>query len=270
MSFARSRGEDLRRRRSEGAVRRRRWRRRGGKRAEGDRRVPQDPEEVHDARRPHSQGRAARRSAGNRQDAARARRRRRSGRAVLQLERFGVRRDVRRRRRRPHPRSVSAGRSQGAVHRLHRRARRARQDARAEPVRQPRGARADAQSAARRDGRLRLAQGRHHHGRDQPAGGARPGAAAPRPLRSSGAGRQAGRQWTRSDPPHSRQDREAVAERRPADRRGADRRLCRRRSRQPRERGGAARRAQRPDLGRHEGFRVGDRSAHRRASRRNG
>ena len=51
--------EDLRRRRSEGAVRRRRRRRRGGRRAEGDRRVPQEPEEIHQPRRPHSQGRAA-------------------------------------------------------------------------------------------------------------------------------------------------------------------------------------------------------------------
>ena len=37
-----------------------------------------NPEEVHQPRRPHSQGRAARRPAGHRQDAARARRRRRS------------------------------------------------------------------------------------------------------------------------------------------------------------------------------------------------
>ena len=37
------------------------------------------------------------------------------------------------------------------------------------------------------------AQGRDHHGRDQPPRGARPGAAAPRPLRSPGARRQARR-----------------------------------------------------------------------------
>ena len=164
----------------------------------------QEPEEVHEPRRPDSQGRAAGRPARHRQDAAGARRGRRGARAVLQPERLGVRRDVRRRRRRAHPRSVPAGRSQGAVHRLHRRARRARQGARAEPDRQPRGARADAQSAARRDGRLRLAQGRHHHGRDQPARGARPGAAPPGPLRSPGAGRQAGRQGPRGDPAHPR------------------------------------------------------------------
>ena len=40
--------------------------------------------------------------------------------------------------------------------------------------------------------------------RDQPARGARPGAAAPRPLRSPGAGRQARRQGPRSDPAHPR------------------------------------------------------------------
>ena len=122
------------------------------------------PEEVHQPRRQDSEGRAAGRPAGHRQDAARPRRRRRSQGAVLQPERLGVRRDVRRRRRRARARSVLAGRSEGAVHRLHRRARRARQGARAEPDGQPRRARADAQPAARGDGRLRRAQGDHHHG----------------------------------------------------------------------------------------------------------
>ena len=42
------------------------------------------------------------------------------------------------------------------------------------PGRQPRRARADAQPVAGRDGRVRLTQGRHHHGRHQPSGGARP------------------------------------------------------------------------------------------------
>ena len=242
--------EDLRRRRSEGAVHGRRRRRRSRGRAEGNRRVPEEPEEVHEPRRPDSEGRAAGRPAGHRQDAARARGRRRGARAVLQPERIGVRRDVRRRRRRAHPRSVSAGRSEGALHRLHRRARRARQGARAEPDRQPRGARADAEPAAGRDGRLRLAQGRHHHGRHQPARSARPGAAPPRPLRSAGARRQARRQGPRGDPADSRQGREDRARRRPEDRRGAHGRLRRRRSGQPRQRSGAARGAQRQDRGR--------------------
>ena len=92
----------------------------------GDRRVPEEPQEVHDARRAHSEGRAAGRPAGNRQDAAGARRRRRSEGPVLLAERVGVRRDVRRRRRRARPRSLLAGRIEIALHRVHRRARRAR------------------------------------------------------------------------------------------------------------------------------------------------
>jgi len=50
------------------------------------------------------EGRAAGRPARHRQDAARARRRRRSGRAVLHHLRFRLRRDVRRRRRQPRAR----------------------------------------------------------------------------------------------------------------------------------------------------------------------
>ena len=42
-----------------------------------------------------------------------------------------------------------------------------------------------------RDGRLRLLQGRDHHGRHQPAGGPGPGAAAAGALRPPGRGRQA-------------------------------------------------------------------------------
>ena len=58
----------------------------------------------------------------------------------------------------------SQAETEGAVHHLHRRARRARPRARAEPDGIARGARADAESAAGRDGRLRFAQGDHHHG----------------------------------------------------------------------------------------------------------
>ena len=84
-----------------------------------------------------------------------------------------LRRDVRRRRRRPRARSVRPGREPGPVHHLHRRAGRAGQDARRHRRRRPRRARADAQPAAGRDGRLRLQPRRHHHGRDQPARDAR-------------------------------------------------------------------------------------------------
>ena len=98
---------------------------------------------------------------------------------------------------------------QGAVHRVHRRARRARQDARAEPHGQPRGTRADAEPAARRDGRLRRPQGRHHHGRDEPARSARSGPAAARAVRPAGARRQARHQRPRAgaeDPHPQRED----------------------------------------------------------------
>ena len=111
MSFARSRAkiyadDDVK---VSFAGRGRRGRGRG--RASRDRRVPEEPEEVHDARRAHPEGRAAGGPAGNRQDAAGARRRRRSEGPVLLAERVGVRRDVRRRRRRARPRSLRAGRS---------------------------------------------------------------------------------------------------------------------------------------------------------------
>ena len=69
-----------------------------------------------------------------------------------------------------------------------------------------------------------------------------------------------------ADPAHPRQGREGRRRRRPARSiAAAHGRVCRRRSRQPGQRGGAARGAQRQDRGRHEGLRVGDRSADRRA-----
>ena len=88
----------------------------------------QDARKISASRRPHSQGRAAGRPAGHRQDAAGQGDRRRGGRAVLQPLRFRLRRDVRRRRRGPRPRHVPAGRAEGPLHHLHRRARRPRQD----------------------------------------------------------------------------------------------------------------------------------------------
>ncbi len=124
-----------------------------------------NPEEVHQPRRPHSQGRAPRRPPRNGKDAACAGGRGRGPCALLQPERVGVRRDVRRRGCGENPRSLPAIGSQGTVHRVHRRAGRPGQGARAEPDWQPRGARADAQPVAGRDGWLRRAQGRDHHGR---------------------------------------------------------------------------------------------------------
>ncbi len=169
-------------------------------------------------------------SAGHRQDAARARGGRRSQGAVLQPERIRIRRNVRRRGRGARPRSVLAGRSQGAVHRLHRRARRAGQGARAKPDWQPRRTRTDAQSAARGNGRLRRAQGDHHHGGHQPSRGARPCLDAARPLRSPGAGRQARCRRSRSGAEDPRAQREARPRDRSAQDGGAHGGICRRRS----------------------------------------
>ena len=80
-------------------VRGRGRRRRGQGRPAGDRRVPARSAEVPAARRAHSARRAAGRPAGHRQDADRARRRRRGQRAVLHDLGLRLRRDVRRRRR---------------------------------------------------------------------------------------------------------------------------------------------------------------------------
>ena len=111
------------------------------------------------------------------------------------------------------------------VHRLRRRDRRGRPPARRRPRRVARRARADPQPDPRRDGRLR-----HEHERDrrrghEPAGRARPGAAAPGPLRPPGHPRPArheaaGRRSSRSTPRASRSTRASTSKaspgRRPA------------------------------------------------------
>ncbi len=112
------------------------------------------PKKYHEPGRPHPEGRPARRPPGHRQDVARARGGRRGEGPLLQPERVGVRRDVRRRRGRARARSVQPGRGEGPVHCFHRRTRRPRQDARAERAWQPRGAGTDAESAPGRDGRF--------------------------------------------------------------------------------------------------------------------
>ena len=93
---------------------------------------------------------------------------------------LGLRRDVRRRRRLARARPVRAGQEERALHHLHRRDRRGRAPSRRRPRRRSRRARADAQPAARRDGRLRVERRRHPDRRDQPPRRARPGAAAAR------------------------------------------------------------------------------------------
>ena len=144
--------------------------------------------------------------ARHRQDPAGPRGGRRGRRAVLHAVRLGVRRDVRGRGRRAGARPLRAGQGQGPLHHLHRRAGRHRQVAggRQRLRGRPRRARADAQPAAGRDGRLRLLQGRDHHGRHQPARGPGPGAAAAGPLRPPGGRRQARRARPRGDPATAR------------------------------------------------------------------
>ena len=77
--------------------------------------------------------------------------------------------DVRRRGRQPGARPVRHGPQAGAGHRLHRRDRLHRPQARRRPRRRPRRARADAQPDAVGDGRLRPDRGHRGHGRHQPA-----------------------------------------------------------------------------------------------------
>ncbi len=179
--------------------------RRGEAGTRGNRRVPEGPEEVSAARRQDPERRAAGRPSGYRQDAAGARDRRRGRRSVLHHLRLGLRRDVCRRRRQPGARHVRAGQEERAVHHLHRRNRRGRPSPRRRPRRRQRRARADLEPAARRDGRVRRERGCHPDRRDEPPGRARPGAAAPRPVRSTGRRAEPRRRRPREDPegPHA-------------------------------------------------------------------
>ena len=129
------------------------------------------------------QGRPAGRPARHRQDADRPGRRRRGRRALHVGERLGLHGDVRGRRRQPGPRPVPDGPQAGAGHRLRRRDRLHRPQARRRPRRRPRRARADPQPDALGDGRLRHRRGRRDDRRHQPARHPRPGAAAAGPLR---------------------------------------------------------------------------------------
>ena len=120
---------------------------------------------------------------GTGQDAPRPRRRRRGGRSLLLDLGLRLRRDVRRRRRLARPRPLRAGEAGVALHHLHGRDRRRRPPSRRRSRRWPRRARADAEPAPRRDGRLRD-EGQHHpHRRHEPARHPRSGAAAAGPLR---------------------------------------------------------------------------------------
>ena len=149
MSFGKSRAKRTVRGFSEDHLPRRRRGRRGRRGAARDQGVPREPEEVPGARRANTHRRAAVRPARDRQDAARARRRGRGGRAVLLDLGLRLRRDVRRRRRLARARPVRAGQAEQPLHHLHGRDRRRRAPPRRRPRRRPRRARADAQPAAR-------------------------------------------------------------------------------------------------------------------------
>ena len=155
MSFGKSPGQAAVGRLAEDHLPRRGGRRRGGGGAPRDQGVPREPQEVPGARRAHPQGRPALRAPGHRQDAAGPRGRGRGGRAVLLDLRLGLRRDVRRRRRLARARPLRAGQAELALHHLHGRDRRRRPPPRRRPGRRARRARADAQPAPGRDGRVR-------------------------------------------------------------------------------------------------------------------
>ena len=122
------------------------------------RRLPQEPRPLPQARRPHPARRAPGRPPRHRQDAARPRRGRRGGGAVLLRLRLRVRGGDRRHRGQPRPRPLQAGQGSPARDHLHRRARRHRPLAHLRPgrLRRQRRARADAQPDPHGDGRLRV------------------------------------------------------------------------------------------------------------------
>ena len=174
---------------AEGHLQGRRRRGRSGGGAARDQGVPREPEEVPGARSPDSEGRPALRASRYRQDAARAGNRRRGRRAVLLHLGLGLRRDVRRRRRLPGARPLRAGEAGEPVHHLHRRDRRRRPPPWRRHGRWARRARADAEPAPRRDGRVR-AQGQRDPDRGhEPPRHPGSGPAPPRPLRPPDRGR---------------------------------------------------------------------------------
>ena len=186
-----------------GQLRRRGRRRRGQGGAARGHRLPEDAREVRPSRRQAAQGDPAGRPARHRQDAAGARGRGRGRRALLLDQRLRLRRDVRGRRRGARARSLRSGEAESALHHLRRRAGCAGQGAWAGPG-DARGARADAEPAAGRAGRLRSARRRDPDGRHQPAGDPGPGVAARRALRSPDPGRPPRQAGAACDPQGAR------------------------------------------------------------------
>ncbi len=225
----------------------RRRHRRGQDRALGDRGLPAQPRALRATRWAHAPRRAALRSARHRQDAARARGRRRGARRLLLDLRLGVHRGDRRRGRLARARPVREGQGGRARDHLHRRARRDRALAPGFGVSdgRQRRARADARSDPHRTRRLRELRGGGGARRDQPPRRARLGAAAPRTLRS--ARHRAGpRSHGKARNPRSAHALDpARAERRPRRARRHHPGHGGRRPREPRQRGRAAGRAAR-------------------------
>ena len=145
--------------RRQGHVRRCRGDRRGGGGVDGGRRLSAPSREVPEARGADTAWRAALRSAGHGQDAARPRGRGRGRRSVLLAGSLRVRRGDRRRRRVARARSLHAGEGGRPGDRVHRRARRDRpvtHGRRCRLQRRQRRTGADAEPDPDRDGRVRL------------------------------------------------------------------------------------------------------------------
>ena len=148
------------------------------------------------------------------------------------------------------------GKKNAPVHRLHRRDRRGRPPSRRRPRRRTRRARADAEPAARRDGRLRVERGRHPRRGDQPARRARSGAAASRPLRPPHRRQSSRREGPRGHPLGPHEEDSAVRRRGCGGAGARDLGLLGRRPREPGERGGAQRGALQPEGRSHARLRV--------------
>ena len=121
--------------------------------------------------------------------------------------------------------AVPRGAPSQVLHHLHRRARRRRTQPRRQ-LAQSRRARADAQPAARRDGRLLAHRQHRRRGGDQPRRHPGFGAAPAGPVRSSGHGRQSRSEGPRADPSRAHAQRSSstptsISDRSRAERRGS-------------------------------------------------